>query len=71
MNKKRKKNNVSFKYNIKLARIPKKESGWGTWISGMFAGNKGTSIKDLAKVEHVPEQENTPRNEYNTTVQAG
>ena len=33
--KKRKKNMVSFKYNIKLARIPPKKD-WGTWLSSMF-----------------------------------
>ena len=68
--KKRKKNTVSFKYNIKLARIPPKKD-WGTWLSGMFGAKKGVNIKDLAHVEHVPEQENCPKNEYHTTVQAG
>ena len=72
MSKKMKKNTVSFKYNVKLARIPKKkEAGWSQWITGMFGSSKGTSIKDLAKVEHVPEQESCPRQEYHTTVQAG
>ena len=33
--KKRKKNMVSFKYNIKLARIPPKKD-WGSWLSSMF-----------------------------------
>ena len=67
---KRKKNTVGFKYNVKLARIPKKND-WGSWLSGMFGGKRGTSIKDLANVEHVPEQDGVPKNEYHTTVQAG
>lgn len=67
---KRKKNTVGFKYNIRLAKIPKKND-WGTWFSGMFTAKKGTSIKDLAQVEHVPEQEGILKDEYHTTVQAG
>lgn len=55
---------------MKLARIPQKND-WGTWLSGMFTGKKGTSIKDLACVEHVPEQPGIPKNEYHTAVQAG
>ena len=68
--KKRKKNTVSFKYNIKLARIPPKPQ-WGSWLTSLFGSKKGVNIKDLAHVEHVPEQENCPKNEYHTTVQAG
>ena len=67
--KKRKKNTVSFKYNIKLARIPPKPQ-WGSWLTSLFGAKKGVNIKDLAHVEHVPEQENCPKNEYHTTVQA-
>ena len=67
---KRKKNTVGFKYNVKLARIPKKND-WSSWLTGMFGGRQGTSIKDLAHVEHVPEQDGVPKNEYHTTVQAG
>ncbi len=70
MKKKRRKNNVSFKYNVKLARITQKKD-WTTWISSMFGSKRGSSIKDLAHVEHVPEQDNCPKNEYHTTVQAG
>ena len=70
MKKKRKKNQVSFKYNVKLARITQKKD-WTSWISSMFGSKRGTTIKDLAHVEHVPEQDNCPKNEYNTTVQAG
>ena len=70
MQKKRKKNTVSFKYNVKLAKIPEK-SDWSSWLTGMFGAKQGTSIKDLAKVEHVPHQEGCPKNEYSTTVQAG
>ena len=70
LKKKMKKNTVSFKYNVKLAKI-NQQRDWGSWLSGFFGGKSGTSIKDLAVVEHVPEQENCPKNEYYTTVQAG
>jgi len=68
--KKRKKNTVSFRYNVKIARIAQKKD-WGTWLSSMFTQKRGSSIKDLAHAEHVPEQEGCPKNEYRTTVQAG
>ena len=61
---------MSFKYNIKLAKIPPKKD-WGSWLSSVFGAKKGVNIKDLAHVEHVPEQPNCPKNEYHTTVQAG
>ena len=67
LQRKRKKNTVGFKYNVKLAKIPKKND-WGTWISGMFTGKRGTSIKDLAFIEHVPEQVGIERNEYHRYV---
>ena len=37
----------------------------------MFGGKKGTTLKDLAHVEHVPEQEDCPKSVYKTTVEAG
>ena len=36
-----------------------------------FAPAKKYSIFDLAKVEHVPQIDGVPPNEYLTTVQAG
>ena len=68
MHKKKKRSKVGFKYNVKLARIPEKKEKWGAWLFSMFDSKKGTSIKDLAVCEHVPEQENCPKNEYHTTV---
>ena len=68
LQRKKKINNVSFKYNVKLARIPKKKEDWGTWFSSVFGARRGTSIKDLAHVEHVPEIDGCPKNEYNTSV---
>lgn len=64
---KRLKNTVSFKYNVKLAKIPPKKD-WGSWLSNMFGAKRGISIKDLAHAEHVPEQVGIPKNEYNTSV---
>ena len=55
INRKRKKNTVSFKYNIKMAKIPEKKEQWGEWLANMFGPKNGSSIKDLAFVEHVPE----------------
>ena len=68
----RKKNTVSFKYDMKLAKIEKKDEGWSSWWSGVFGGqSKGVSIKDLAYVQHVPKQEDIDRKEYHTSVEAG
>lgn len=66
---KKKKNTVSFKYDIKLAKIENQQD-WGSWVSSLFVG-KQINIKDLAKVEHVPAQSQVPHNEFHTTVQAG
>ena len=54
-----------------MAKIPEKKEQWGSWLANMFGPKRGSSIKDLAYVEHVPEQENCSRQEYATTVQAG
>jgi len=71
MSKKLAKNNrVRFRYEIKLAKMEKQGTGIGSWLSSFFARPENP-VKALAHVEHVPEQEGNPRNEYHTTVQAG
>ena len=68
---KRKKNTVSFNYDIKLARMPDKQDEMAL-VKNIFAKkSKNKSVKDLAYVYHVPEQPSCARNEYYTTVQAG
>ena len=32
----RKKNTVAFAYDMKLAKIPKKDAGWSNWFGGVF-----------------------------------
>ena len=64
---KKKKNTVNFKYALKVAKMPKKQN-WGSWLTNIFASKKGSSVRDLAYVEHVPEQENVPKNTYVTSV---
>lgn len=44
---KRRKNTISFRYNVKLAKLPEKKN-WGSWLSNMFGGKGGSTLKDLA-----------------------
>ena len=71
LNKKQKqKNKVQFKYDIKLAKMQKQTSGFGNWIRSFFK-KEDNPVKALASIEHIPEQNDVPKNEYHTTVQAG
>ena len=62
-----KKSTVNFKYEIKLAKMEKQQTGLGGWISSFFTKEENP-VKALAAVEHCPEQKDTPKNEYHTTV---
>ena len=44
---------VTFKYNVKVAKIPERKD-WGSFMTQIFGKEKSTNIRDLAVVEHTP-----------------
>ena len=61
---------VTFRYDVKVAKIPEKKD-WGSFMTKIFGREASSKIKDLAVVEHMPPQDNVPKNEYRTTINAG
>ena len=65
----RSENEVVFKYNIKLYKLQQEKSF--SFSDFLPFKSKKYSIQDLARIEHVPQIDGVPKNEYHTTVQAG
>ena len=61
---------VTFRYDVKVAKIPERKD-WGSFMTQIFGRETSSKIKDLAVVEHMPAQQNVPKNEYHTTINAG